>query len=135
VRAEDHLAVRRAVVADDDALAAAEVEAGHRVLVRHAAGQPQRVDHRLLVGRVVPEARAAERRAERGVVDGDDAAVAARLVVAHDELLVPHLGDGVEQAQRRRAFAGARLGLRRRDGRDRDRVGAARGGRGGRGHV
>ena len=65
VRAEDHLAIGRLVVADDDRLAAAEVQAGDGVLVRHAAREAQRVDDRLLVGRVVPEARAAERRAER----------------------------------------------------------------------
>ena len=64
------------------------VEAGDGILVRHAAGEAQRVDDRFLIRRVVPEARAAERRAERGVVDGDDAAVAGRLVVAQDDLFV-----------------------------------------------
>ena len=65
VRAEDHLAIGRLVVADDDRLAAAEVQAGHGVLVGHAAREAQRVDDRLLVGGVIPEARAAERGAER----------------------------------------------------------------------
>ena len=44
----------------------------------------------------------AERRAEGRVVDRDDAAVAAALVVADDHLLVAHLGDRVEEVHVRR---------------------------------
>jgi hypothetical protein len=60
VSAEDHLALDRAVVADDHGLAATEVQPGHRVLVGHAARQSERVDDRLFVAGVVPEARATE---------------------------------------------------------------------------
>ena len=63
VRAEHHLALGGAVVADDHGLAAAEVQPGNRVLVGHAARQSQGVDDRLFVAGVVPEARAAEGRA------------------------------------------------------------------------
>src|SRR5674476_1006877 len=88
VRTEDHLAVGRLVVADDDRLAAAEIETGYGVLVRHAAREAKRVDDRLLVARVLPEAGAAEGRSERGAVHGDDAAVAGGGIVADHELLV-----------------------------------------------
>src|SRR5215217_4579691 len=97
MRAEGHLAVRRLVVADDDRLAAAQVEPRDRVLVGHAAREAERVDDRVLVALVVPEPRAAERGAERRVVDRDDAAIAARLVMADHDLLVTHLGKLVEE--------------------------------------
>ena len=87
-RAEEHLPLPRLVVADDDGLAAAEIEAGDGGLVRHAARETERVDDGFVVGRVVPEARAAERGAERGVVDRDDAAVSGAFVGADDELFV-----------------------------------------------
>jgi len=96
VRAEDHLAVRGAVVADDDRLPAAEVEPRDGVLVGHPAREPERIDNGLLIGGVVPEARAAERGAQRGVVDGDNAAVPRGLIRADDQLLVTELGDGIE---------------------------------------
>ena len=96
VGAEDHLAVRGAVVPDDDGLPAAEVEPRDGVLVGHPTREPERVDDRLLVGGVVPEARPTQRGAECGVVDRDDAAVAGGLVRADDELLVTELGDGVK---------------------------------------
>jgi len=111
VRAEQHLAVRGLVVADDHRLAAAQIEAGHGVLVRHAAGEAQRVHDRLLVAGVVPEAATAKRRPQRGVVNGDDAAVATRLVVTEHDLLVAHLGDGVEVVH---AAVVSRGGCRRR---------------------
>src|SRR5690242_12435772 len=59
MRAEEELAAGRLVVADDDGLAAAQIQAGDGVLVGHPARQPQRVDDRLVVGGVAPEARAA----------------------------------------------------------------------------
>src|SRR5690606_15494069 len=98
VRPEEHFTVLRAVVADDHRLPAAQIESGNGILVRHPARQPECVDYGLFVGGVAPEARPAERRPERGAVDGDDAAVAARGVARNDELLVPHLGDPVEDA-------------------------------------
>ncbi len=57
---------------DDDALAAAVGEPGERGLVGHAAREPERVDVRGLVGVVLDEPTAAERRAEPRVVDRDD---------------------------------------------------------------
>ena len=97
VRAEDHFAVGRLVVADDHRLAAAEIETGDRVLVRHAARETQRVDDRFLVGGIVPKARAAERRSENRAVNGDDSAISRRRILTEHELLVPHGGDGVEK--------------------------------------
>src|SRR5947208_9154069 len=76
VRAEDGLAIANLVVADDDALAAAEVEPRDRRFVRHAACQTQAVDQGVAIVRVIPEPRPAERRAEGGAVYGDDAAIA-----------------------------------------------------------
>jgi hypothetical protein len=74
-------------IADDHGLAAAEVEAGERVLVGHAAGQVQHVLERLGLGGVRIEAGAAEGGAERGGVDRDDRAQTGGLVVAVDDLL------------------------------------------------
>ena len=96
VRAEQHFAIGRLVVADDDRLAATEVETGHRILVGHATREPQGIDDGRLFGGVVPEAAAAERGAERGVVNRNDAAVTGRFVMAEDDLLMAHLGDFFE---------------------------------------
>ena len=100
VCAEEHLALGRAAIPDDHRLAATEVEPCDGVLVRHAAREAQRVDDRLFVIRILPEARAAEGGTERRVMDRDDAAIPARFVVAHDDLLVAHFGHGVEQGER-----------------------------------
>src|SRR5258706_1014215 len=102
VRAEDRLAIADLVVADDDALAAAEVQARDRGLVGHAARQPQAVDQRVAIIRVMPEPRAAERGAERRVVDGDDAAIPRRGLVHERYLLVLVLLE--QREQRRRLF-------------------------------
>ncbi len=96
MRPEDHLAVGGAIVSDDDGLAAAEIQAGHGVLVRHSAGEAQRVDDGFFVTRVVPEPRSAERGAEHGAMDRDDPAIAGGAIVAHHELLVPHRAHTVE---------------------------------------
>src|SRR5690606_5157699 len=96
MRAEQHLAARRSVVANDDRLATAQVESCNGRLVRHAPRQPQRVDDCFLVVAVVPEARAAERRSECGVVDCDDAAIAGRRLVTEHQLLVVVLGYALE---------------------------------------
>src|SRR5439155_20304865 len=101
VGAEDRLAIADLVVADDDALAAAEIEAGDRRLVRHPTSEPQAVDERLTIGRVIPEARAAERGAEGGVVNGDDAAIAGGGLVHERHLLVLVL---LEQREQRARF-------------------------------
>jgi hypothetical protein len=46
---EDCFPILRAIVSDDDGLSAAEIQAGNRVLVCHAARESQRVDHRSFV--------------------------------------------------------------------------------------
>ncbi len=98
VCAEDHLARLRAVVADDHGLAATEVQPRDGVLVSHPPRQSQRVDNGLFIGGVAPEARPAERGAERGAVYGDDPSVSRRRIAAEHELLVPHLGDPIEDS-------------------------------------
>ncbi len=87
-------------VADDHGLAAAVVQPGERVLVRHAAGEVEGVLHggllRVLLGGVGMEAGAAQSRAQGRGVDGDDRLQAGGPVLAEDDLLVAALL-GVEQ--------------------------------------
>ena len=98
-RAEQRLALVLARIADDDGLAAAEVESRDRCLEGHAAREAHRVDDRLALVLVRPHADAAERRPERGVVDADHRAqVRVRLVAEHD-LLVLVLVHQVEQLE------------------------------------
>lgn len=78
-------------VTDDDGLAAAVVETGHGVLVRHAAREVQRVRDRLLLGGVRVETGAAEGRAQSGGVQGDDGLEAAGAVLAEHDLFVAPL--------------------------------------------
>ena len=59
-------------VADDDGLAAAEVEAGHGVLVGHPPGEAQHVGQRRVLAVVGVEPRTAQGRPERRAVDPDD---------------------------------------------------------------
>ncbi len=87
-RPEQEMRLVRARVAQDDGLAAAQVEPGDGVLVGHPAGQAQHVGEGGLVGRVAPHADAAERGPEGGVVDGDDRPQPRLGLVAHDHLLV-----------------------------------------------
>ena len=101
VGAQQRLGLEPGRVADDDGLAAAEVEAGQRRLVGHPAGEVEHVVEGVLLGGVGVEAGAAEGRAEGGGVDRDDRPEPGRLVVAEDDLLVAGgpsedaLGDGV----------------------------------------
>ena len=88
VGAQQRLGLELRRVADDDRLAAAEVEPGERGLVGHPAGQVEHVVEGVLLGGVGVEAGAAEGRAEGGGVDRDDRLEAGRLVVAEDDLLV-----------------------------------------------
>ena len=76
-------------VADDDRLAAAVVQAGQRVLVRHGGGQPQHVGEGLVLAAVRVEAGPAQRGAQRGGVDADDRLEPGVVVLAEDDLLVP----------------------------------------------
>ena len=101
VRAEDRLAVADLVVADDDGLSTSQIQPRHRRLVRHAAREPQAVDQRFPIGRIVPEPRTAECGAECRVVNRDDAAVAGGGLVHERHLLVLVL---LEQREQRRRF-------------------------------
>ena len=70
---------------EDDALAAAEGNAGEGVLVRHAVGQAHRVGTGGVDVRIVPAANAAERRPQGDVVEGEHGLQAgARVVLADD---------------------------------------------------
>ena len=88
VGAQQGLGLQLGRVADDDGLAAAEVEAGERVLVGHAAREVEDVDDRVVGAGVGVEPRPAEGRAQCSGVDGDDGPQAGRAVVAEDDLLV-----------------------------------------------
>ena len=59
VRAEQKLTTRRLIVANDDGLAAAQIETGNGVLVGHAPRQTQRIDDRVVIAGVAPESRTA----------------------------------------------------------------------------
>ena len=96
VGAEQRLGLVGAGVADDERLAAAEVESGEGGLVGHGAGEPQHVDDGLLLGGEGPHACAAAGGAERGVVDADERPQARLLVGVHRELFVVVLVHVVE---------------------------------------
>src|SRR5205823_408532 len=123
VRSEQGFAPCGAVVADDHAFPAAQVEPRHRGLVGHAAGQPEGVDQRGAIALVVPEARAAQRRPEHRGMNRDNAAIAGRWIVIHADLLVLVLGEEGEEIEPS-VFPGLAPGVRssaRRGGRDRGR--------------
>lgn len=75
-------------VADDDRLAAAQRQAGDGGLEGHGARQAQHVLKRLVLRLIGPHAHPAERRAEGGVVDRDDALQSGRRVFAEHHLLM-----------------------------------------------
>ena len=91
---EQHLAPllgaerRLAGAAHDHALAAALGEAGDGGLEGHRAREPERVGDGVARVRVGPHAAAAERRAERRRVDGDDREQARPPAAADEQLLV-----------------------------------------------
>ena len=95
--AEQHLALVGARVADDDRLAAADVQPGQRVLVGHGAAQPQHVAQGVVAVGVGAHAHAAQGRAQGGVVDGDDRFQAGIAVVAEHDLFVAGSGEGFEK--------------------------------------
>ena len=88
VGAQQGLGLEHGRVADDDCLAAAEVEPGERVLVGHPAREVEHVDDRVVGAGVGVEPRPAEAGPEGGGVEGDDGPEARRAVVAEDDLLV-----------------------------------------------
>ena len=85
---------RARLARQDHALAAAERQIGHRILVAHAARQAQRVGDRGAGVGIVPETHPAGRRAELGRMDCDDCAQ-PRLAVAEqmDALMVVEIGE------------------------------------------
>jgi hypothetical protein len=70
------------------ALPPPSLRSGQRGFVGHAARQAQHVAHGFVVTGVGPHPATAQRRAERGVVDGDNRVQARCLVVAEDHLFV-----------------------------------------------
>ena len=86
-------------VADDHGLAAAVVEPGHGVLVRHPARQVERVGDGLGLGGVRVEARTAQGGAQGGGVDGDDGPEPGGSVLAEHDLLVSALVGAEEGVQ------------------------------------
>ena len=96
-------------VADDHGLAAAVVETGHGVLVRHPAREVQRVGDGLRLARVRVEAGAAEGGAQGGGVEGDDGLEAAGAVLAEHDLLMTALvrvEQGVQYISRCAGYVG-----------------------------
>ena len=95
------------IVPPHDGLAAALVEPGDRRLQRHRLREPQHVVERVGVGLVVTEAHPAERRPERGRVDGDDGAEPGVGVGDEHDLLVTvaghEVGDGTTAHGRHQA--------------------------------
>ena len=120
---EQRFAPRGAVVADDDALATAQVEPRHRGLVGHPTRQTEAVDQCGLVARVAPEAGAAQRGPEHRRVDRDEAAIPGGRIVVRADLLVLVLREQGKQIEPF-AFPGRAPGVSsstRRGDRDRGR--------------
>jgi hypothetical protein len=77
-----------ALLAENDAFAAAEGNVGQGVLVGHALGQTQRILQGAAGVRVHPVPASARGRAQQRAVDGDDGAQARGRILADDHLLV-----------------------------------------------
>ena len=71
-RPEQRLGLVRLRIADDHGLAAAISQVGHGGLEGHAPREPEHVGERVGLAAVGPHPAAADRRAERRVMDGDD---------------------------------------------------------------
>ncbi len=100
-RAKQRFALVRFGIADEHAFGAAEIEAGDRGLVSHVGGVLEHIAHRIRFIRVRPHAQAAERRAQRGVVNRDHAAQAALAMMKEHYLLVTEPAHCFEQVHRR----------------------------------
>ena len=100
VGTQQALGLQRGRVADDHGLAAAEVEAGQRRLVGHAAREVEDVADGVVGGGVGVEAGAAQCRAQRRGVDRHDRPETGGGVVGEDDLLV--LGAQLEDVDGRR---------------------------------
>jgi hypothetical protein len=98
VGAKEGLPVGPAIVPDDHGFTAAQVDAGYGRLVGHAAREPECIGDGFDRAAVLPEASSAECRPQRGIVDGDNAEVAAGRIVRQEYLFVSHrlhLGENV----------------------------------------
>ena len=94
--AQQGFGLQRLGVANDDGLAAAQVQARDGGLVGHAAAQAQHVVQGFHVGSVVPHAGAAQRGPKHRVMDADNGFEARLVVVAKHDLLVLVLGNLAE---------------------------------------
>jgi hypothetical protein len=92
-------------VADDHGLAAAEVEAGRRRFVGHAAREAEDVEHGLLGAGVGPHPAAAEARTEDGRMNRDDRLEADLRVGAEEHPLVTHLHHLLEEIHRNQSLS------------------------------
>jgi hypothetical protein len=72
--------LRALLIGEDHGLAAAERKSGHCVLVAHSTREPEGVDERFLVLRVMPEPATTGRRTEMRRMNGDDRPQAAFVV-------------------------------------------------------
>ena len=102
-RVQKLLGVRRIGVVDqDDGFPATLVEAGDRGLARHRLRETEGVDECRLFVRVLPEPDPAQRRTERGRVDGDDRPETGGSIGDEHDLLVTAardlLRDGAHRA-------------------------------------
>ena len=79
-----------------DGFPPAQVKPRRGGLEGHAARQAQAVDERLFFGRVVPDARAAQRRAQCGVMDDGNALQPRRTIIEMDDLFVLVLLHAIE---------------------------------------
>ena len=105
VGAQQPLRLDRRGVADDDGLAAAQVEAGRGRLVGHRLWTSRSTSvERFVLDRVRKEAGPAEGGTECGRVDGDDRLEARYRVVAEEHLFVGVGADCLEYPQRRVSF-------------------------------
>ncbi len=87
-RAEQRFGLFGPRIADDHRLAAAVRQVRHCRLEGHSFGEPQHVRDRVGLGGIGPHATAAERRPERGIVQGHDRVEPAAAIEEKDHLLV-----------------------------------------------
>ena len=107
VRPKQPLGSQRGGIADDDGLAATEVESGDGSLVCHGLGQPQNVLEGRSLGWVWKEAGPAESGTKSRAVNGDDRLETTGVIYAEQHLLMGVGADGFEYSQRLLLSGGA----------------------------
>src|SRR6185437_1040830 len=75
-------------ITEDDGLAAAVIQTGQRILVRHRCRQMQHVQEGVVLAGIRVEPGPAERGPQRGGVDRDDRTQPRGFIAAEDDLLV-----------------------------------------------